>query len=92
MLKERWPQICAKDVCSAVHQLTGRTTDEGSIDGVGVGVGAKTLNAHHASVSTDPSYSVPIAKSKVTPIEQQQYVSEWQVFQVLDHTHSTATR
>ena len=80
-------RMAAKDVWSAIRQLTGRTSDVGSIDGVS----AESLNAHYASISTDSSYSVPLVKSTVAPIEQQQYISEWQVFQVLGHLHPTAT-
>jgi hypothetical protein len=79
-------RMAVKDVWSAVRQLTGRTSDVGSIDGVS----AESRDAHYASISTDSSYSVPLAKSTVASIEQQQYISEWQVFQVLDHLHPTA--
>jgi hypothetical protein len=79
--------MAAKDVWTAVCQLTGRSNDVGSIDGVS----AESLNAHYASISTDPSYSVPLAKSTVTSIQKQQYLSEWQVLQILDHLHLKAT-
>ena len=80
-------RMAAKDVWTAVCQLTGRSNDVGSIDGVS----AESLNAHYASISTDPSYSVPLAKSTVTSIQKQQYLSEWQVLQILDHLHLKAT-
>jgi hypothetical protein len=50
-----------------------------------------TLNEHYASISTDPLYSTPLVKITVSPFQQQQYISERQVFQILDHLHSTAT-
>jgi len=80
-------RIATKDVWSAVRQLTGRI---GSIGGVSV-ESVESLNTHYASLSTDPSHSAPLAKATVTPLEQEEYISEWQVFQVLDHLHPTAT-
>jgi len=70
-----------------VDCTSARTFDVGLIDGVN----AKSLNAHYASISADPPYFVPIAKSTATPLEQQQYISEWQVLQVPDHMHSKAS-
>jgi len=48
------------------------------------------LNKHFAKVSTDPSYTVPVAKLMTAP-ENQDYFSEWAVFKAMDTLHPTAT-
>ena len=77
----------AKDVWTAVRQLTGRTLDVGVVDSVN----AESLNTHYALISTDTDYSPPLKKLTVTHLDHQQYISEWQVFHILDHLHPTAT-
>jgi len=54
------------------------------------GITADVLNKHCAQVSTDPSYTVPVAKFTTAP-ENQDYFSEWAVFKALDTLHPTAT-
>jgi len=54
------------------------------------GVDAESLNQHYARISTDAEYSTPFPKSTASPGEQQ-YITEWQVFRVLDHLRHTAT-
>jgi len=61
--------------------------DDGSVDGVT----AESLNTHYALISTDAHYTAPLAKLTVTHSEHKQYISEWQVFRILDRLHSTAT-
>jgi len=54
------------------------------------GITADVLNKHFAKVSTDPSYTVPVAKLTTAP-ENQDYFSEWVVFKALDTLRPTAT-
>ena len=76
----------AKDVWAAFRQLTGKRRESGPVEGVD----AESLNQHYARISTDAAYSTPFSKSTASP-GQQQYITEWQVFRVLDHLRHTAT-
>jgi len=86
-LKHTSSRTNAKDIWTAVRQLTGRQRDVGSVDGVT----AESLNTHYALISTDAHYTAPLAKITVTHSEHQLYISEWQVFRILDRLHPTAT-
>jgi len=76
----------AKDMWTAVRQLTGRQQDTGPI----AGITAESLNSHYATISTDSHYMPPINKQSTAPNEFQ-YISTWQVFKILDNLHPTAT-
>jgi hypothetical protein len=78
----------AKDMWAAVRQLTGRQQEAATVDGIT----AESLNDHYAAISTDPDYTPPLHKQTATDSPTQlQYISEWRVFQLLDHLHPTAT-
>jgi len=68
----------------AVHQLNGRQTKHRD------GVTADSLNAHYASILTDPEYIQPNLKHTVNKPDLE-YVSEWSMFNALDTLHATAT-
>ena len=42
------------------------------------------------SISNDPTHTPPLLK-QTTSTTETQYISEWSVFQILDHLHPTAT-
>ena len=77
----------AKDMWAAVRQLTGRQQEAAAVDGVT----AESLNSHYAAISTDPSYTPPLRKPASLSSTDSQYISEWRVFQLLDHLKPTAT-
>ena len=54
------------------------------------GITAESLNDHYAAISTDHNYTAPSRKHLSNLIEPE-YVSEWDVFRILDHLHHTAT-
>ena len=76
----------AKDMWAAVRRLTGRQQKAGVVDGID----AESLNGHYAAISTDVSYTKPLHKSTANP-RKQDYISEWQVFKILDKLRPTAT-
>ena len=43
----------SKDVWAAVRQLTGRTQESNTIDGIST----ESLNQHYAAISNDPEYN-----------------------------------
>jgi len=79
-------KIGAKDMWTAVRQLTGRQHQQPVVDGVT----AESLNDHYAAISTDSTYSQPTRKQPSTSTELQ-YISEWCMFKLLDNLHHTAT-
>ena len=76
----------SKHMWTKVRDLTKRNRRDTIIPS---GVTAQTLNDHYAMVSTDSLYAP--TKSKLTCLEQQSHITEWQVFKILDHLHHTAT-
>jgi len=75
-----------KDMWAAVKKLTGRQYEAPAVDGIT----AESLNSHYAAISTDSSYMPPLQKQPANP-SQGDYISDWRVFQILDHLHPTAT-
>ena len=71
------PRIC--------RPLTGRQQRTGPIDGIT----AESLNDHFAAISSDPDYSSPIRKTNPTP-SLNQYVTEIQIYRILDKLRPTA--
>ena len=72
-----------------MRNLTGRN-QELVVD---ASITAKSLNRHYAAISTDSSYEEPLLKQTV-PValqEQQQYITEYAVFRILDKLRPTAT-
>jgi len=80
------PKTGAKEMWTAVRQLTGRKADTPSVPGVT----ADSLNNHYAAISTDKHYQVPPRKS-IDPSSSSSYISEWRLFQILDTLRPTAT-
>ena len=78
-------KVDAKEMWAAVRQLTGRQQRVGPIDGIT----AESLNNHYAAISTDLIYSSPIRKTAATP-SNVQYITEFQVFKILDKLRPTA--
>jgi hypothetical protein len=76
----------ANDMWAAVRKLTGRQQEPTVVDGVS----AESLNDHYAAISTDHSYSTPFLKPLTKSIEPE-YITEWHVFQILDHLRPTIT-
>ena len=79
-------ETSTRQLWSAVRSLTCRKRDMSNT----AGITADVLNEHFAQVSTDPSYTVSVAKL-TTASENQDYFSEWAVFKALDTLHPTAT-
>jgi len=77
----------AKQMWTAVRQLTGRRQEAGDV----AGITADSLNEHYAAISTDANYTPPLLKHSTATSTQPQYISAWQVFQILDSLHPTAT-
>jgi len=75
-----------KEMWTKVRELT-KPRSKGAM--APPGITAQVLNAHYASVSTDPSYEPP--KPKLTCLGQLHSISEAHVFHILDHLHPTAT-
>ena len=72
---------------AAVRQLTGRRQEARVV----AGITAESLNEHYAAISTDANYTPPLLKLSTATSSHPQYVSAWQVFQILDSLHPTAT-
>jgi hypothetical protein len=76
----------AKDMWEAVRRITGRQQGIAAVDGIT----AESLNDYYAANSTDPDYKPPIYKQSVISC-QPDYLTEYQVFKILDKLKSTAT-
>lgn len=78
----------ANELWEAVRRVTGRKQAAFTVEGVT----AKSLNLHYAAISTDNNYQVPSIKLTALPAESAiDYVTEYQIFQILDHLRPTAT-
>jgi len=67
-----------------VRQLTGRQQTTVDADGIT----KETLNEHYATTSTDPLDVAPTRKQMTT--ETTTFLSEWEVFRMLDNLQPTA--
>jgi len=76
----------SKNMWETVRRLKVRRPKACFVDGVT----ADSLNAHYASISTDPEYIEPHLKHTVNELGVE-YVSEWSTFNALDTLHATAT-
>lgn len=76
----------AHDAWQKVRECLGRNTrqSEISIDGVT----ASVLNEHYAGISVDHEYQAPVVKQTVP--EQKCFVTEYEVFRMLDRLKATA--
>ena len=79
-------KINSKGMWAAVRELTGRTQQNKTVDGVT----ATSLNQHYAAISTDASYTPPSLK-QTTSLPHSELLSEWEVFRLLDALRPTAT-
>ena len=75
-----------KALWTAVNQLVGRKQEATKVDGIT----AESLNSHYAAVSTDEEYSRPPRKH-TTDAAEFIYLTELQVFRILDTLKPTAT-
>ena len=83
-------KVDAKELWAAVRTLTGRK-QEAVVD---ASITAKSLNRHYAAISTDSSYVEPLLKQTVSvhlQEQQQQCITEYAVFHILDKLRPTAT-
>jgi len=85
-----WPskidgKVDAKDMWATIRQLTGRQNITTPIDGIT----AESLNDHYAAITSDPCYISPIRKPYVDH-GNEQYISDFQVFKILDKLRPTA--
>ena len=79
----------SKRMWTVVRQLTGRRQTTASVVH---GITAETLNEHYAAISTDQEYVTPTMKQlDIDNYPLPDYVSEWNVFRMLDSLSSTAT-
>lgn len=77
-----------KELWKAVQQVTGQRPAVHEVPGVT----ADSLNLHYAATSTDKVYQPPHHKQSVKPSGASlQYITEWEVFRILDRLHPTAT-
>jgi len=80
------PANGTKDIWKAVRELIGRGRQPCTV----AVLSAESLNNHYACISTDTQYQtserVPVSASDRTD-----YISEWEVFNLLDRLRTTAT-
>jgi len=83
-VQEPVPETCGRQS----WQVTGKSqNDHVTLDGIS----ANCLNLHYAAISTDTDYQAPSPKQTSTIHPYVVYLSEWEVFRLLDTLHSTAT-
>ena len=84
-------QSDAKALWAAVRQLTKGSKAETVVDGIT----AELLNNHYAAMSTDAEYVQPHRRSELvkdpSDTNVDQYVTEYQIFRILDKLRPTAT-
>ena len=74
------------DIRAAVRRLTSRYQQTPEIPGVD----SDALNNYYAAISTDHDYRPPSLKESARE-NQQEYISEWEIFKILHHLRPTAT-
>jgi len=73
---------------AAVRQVSGRRHNDVTVDGIS----ATSLNhVHYVAISTYTEYEEPSLKRTTTTHPHAQYLSEWDVFRLLDILSPTAT-
>ena len=82
-LKQEGSKFNSKDMGAKVHQLSNRTQPQTNSS-----LSAAELNNHFASISQDPQYISPLCRLTVT--KPTQFVSEAEIFYLLDHLKPTA--
>ena len=76
----------AADLWSMVKKVTSKRTSPT----IPSDITAHSLNNHNAAISTDPAYEPTLPKASANPLSPVN-ISEYQVFQYLDHLKHTAT-
>lgn len=76
----------AKDIWQAVRELTGRGNQAHQVEGIT----AHSLNNHYATISTDSEYKASERKPNRTT-EPGNYITEREIFNLLDKLRPTAT-
>jgi hypothetical protein len=76
----------AGDIWAAVQRLTSRHHHIPEIPGVD----SDSLNDYYATISTDRDYLPPSLKKSAND-NLQEYISEWEIFKILDNLRPTAT-
>jgi len=72
----------------AVRVITGRRQELPAVEGVT----AESLNQHYVKISTDAHYQQPKYKTAVTQsFDECRYMSDWNMFRILDSLPHTAT-
>jgi len=74
------------DIWAAVRRLTSQHQQTPEIPGVD----SDTLNNYYAAISTDHDYRHPSLKESARE-DQHEFISEWEIFKILDHLRPTAT-
>ena len=87
MMRSAGGKVTSKEMWAAVKKLTHRATNT---DQAVAGIDAISLNEHYAHISNDSDYKLPPMKSTASPANEE-LISEFQVFQLLDKLKPTAT-
>jgi len=80
-------KVDSKSMWAAVRQFTGRRREANKAENVT----ATSLNEHYACISTDTDYHTPPLKLTAATQKHFEYISEWQVFKILDTLRPTST-
>ena len=78
--------VDSREMWACVRRLTGKQHNVGCVDGIT----AESLNDHYCTISTDSQYIAPAVKQTVQAYGTE-YITEWQVFKILDKLRPTAT-
>ena len=78
----------ARSMWAKVRQLTGRS--KSSREDTDSSITADRLNNHYASISTDAGYQAPSVKHTANSRYTGTHISEWRMFDILDHLKDTA--
>ena len=78
---------CARDAWTKVREVIGGKTKRDHPDVEGIT--AQILNDHYAAISTDQYYQE--SRLKQTALDQRFFITEMEVFRILDHIRPTAT-
>ena len=85
-IKSKGDKITSKGMWNVVRKLSNRTN---TTNRPVAGIDSRTLNEHYARISRDSNYVAPSKKSTVSTNEE--IVSEYEVFKLLDKLKRTAT-
>jgi hypothetical protein len=80
----------ARTMWTKVRQLTGRSKAANN-DSNSATITAGTLNDYYAAISGDANYRAPCVKSTVNNRSEDNHITEWRIFKLLDTLPLTAT-